>query len=84
MKELRSNISKEYWKILNSGCRKKQPNISISSLFYFFPRQLKIEIGLYFLGSSDFSLFLNMGIIFHDSHVPDALPESNIQLNNLT
>jgi hypothetical protein len=36
MKELRSKNSKEYWKILNSGCRKKQPNISISSLFDFF------------------------------------------------
>jgi tRNA nucleotidyltransferase/poly(A) polymerase len=33
MKELRSKNSKEYWKILNSGCRKKQSNISISSLF---------------------------------------------------
>ena len=32
MKELRSTNSKEYWKILNSGCRKKQPNISINSL----------------------------------------------------
>ena len=38
MKELTSNNSKEYWKILNSGCRKKQPNISISSLFYFFTK----------------------------------------------
>jgi hypothetical protein len=36
MKELRSRNSKQYWKILNSGCRKKQPNISISSLFDFF------------------------------------------------
>jgi len=25
-----------------------------------------------------------MGIIFPDSHVPGTLPESNIQLNNLT
>ena len=33
MKELRSKNSKEYWKIINSGCRKKQSNISISSLF---------------------------------------------------
>ena len=38
MKELRSKNSKEYWKILNSGCRKKQPNISISSLFDFFKK----------------------------------------------
>ena len=38
MMELRSKKSKEYWKILNSGCRKKQPNISISSLFDFFKR----------------------------------------------
>ena len=36
MKELRSNNGKEYWKILNSGCRQKQTNISISSLFDFF------------------------------------------------
>jgi hypothetical protein len=38
MKELRSKNSKEYWKILNSGCRKKQPNISISSLFDLFKK----------------------------------------------
>jgi len=38
MKELRSKNSKEYWKILNSGSSKKQPNISISSLFDFFKK----------------------------------------------
>ena len=38
MKELRQNNSKKYCKILNSGCRKKQPNISISSLFDFLKK----------------------------------------------
>ena len=32
IKELRSNNSKEYWKILNSGCRKQQPKLT----FLFF------------------------------------------------
>ena len=31
-----------------------------------------------------FPLVLKMGILYLDSHVPGTLPESNIQLNNLT
>jgi hypothetical protein len=46
MKELRSKNSKEYWKILNSGCRKKQPNISISSLFDFFKKLNEVLVNL--------------------------------------
>jgi hypothetical protein len=38
IKELRSNNSKEYWKILSSGCRKKQQQIYISYLFDFFKK----------------------------------------------
>jgi hypothetical protein len=36
IKNLRSNNSKEYWNILRQGTNKKQPNISIDSLFEFF------------------------------------------------
>ena len=36
LKNLRSNNSKEYWNILRQGTNKKQPNISIDSLFEFF------------------------------------------------
>ena len=38
MKELRQKNIKEYWKILHTGCRKKQPNIFISSFFDFFKK----------------------------------------------
>jgi hypothetical protein len=33
---LRSKNPKEYWKILNKGQKKKQPNISIDVLYEFF------------------------------------------------
>jgi hypothetical protein len=33
---LRSKNPKEYWKILNKGRKKKQPNISIDVLYDFF------------------------------------------------
>jgi hypothetical protein len=46
MKELRSKNSKEYWKILNSGCRKKQPNISIRSLFDFLKKLNETPINI--------------------------------------
>ena len=36
IENLRSNNSKEYWNILRQGTNKKQPNISIDSLFEFF------------------------------------------------
>jgi hypothetical protein len=36
IKNLRSNNSKEHWNILRQGTNKKQPNISIDSLFEFF------------------------------------------------
>jgi hypothetical protein len=36
IKNLRSNNSKEYWNILRQDINKKQPNISIDSLFKFF------------------------------------------------
>ena len=36
MRNLRTNNPKEYWKILNSGRHKKQPNISIENLLQFF------------------------------------------------
>jgi uncharacterized protein YeeX (DUF496 family) len=36
IKNLRSNNSKKYWNILRQGTNKKQPNISIDSLFEFF------------------------------------------------
>jgi hypothetical protein len=36
IKNLRSNNSKEYWNILRQGTNKKQPNISIDSLFEVF------------------------------------------------
>ena len=35
MRNLRTNNPKEYWKILNSGRHKKQPNISIEDLLQF-------------------------------------------------
>jgi hypothetical protein len=34
-RNLRTNNPKEYWKILNSGRHKKQPNISIENLLQF-------------------------------------------------
>ena len=36
LKTLRSKKPKEYWKILNKGQKKKQPNISIDVLYEFF------------------------------------------------
>jgi hypothetical protein len=36
LKTLRSKNPKEYWKILNKGQKKKQPNISIDVLYEFF------------------------------------------------
>ena len=36
MKNMKTTNSKEYWKILNGGSRKKQPNISIEKLYDFF------------------------------------------------
>jgi hypothetical protein len=36
LRNLRTNNPKEYWKILNSGRHKKQPNISIENLLQFF------------------------------------------------
>ena len=35
LRNLRTNNPKEYWKILNSGRHKKQPNISIEDLLQF-------------------------------------------------
>jgi vacuolar-type H+-ATPase subunit H len=35
LKTLRSKNPKEYWKILNKGQKKKQPNISIDVLYEF-------------------------------------------------
>ena len=35
MRNLRTNNPKEYWKILNSGRHKTQPNISIENLLQF-------------------------------------------------
>ena len=35
MRNLCTNNPKEYWKILNSGRHKKQPNISIENLLQF-------------------------------------------------
>jgi uncharacterized protein YcbK (DUF882 family) len=36
LRNLHTNNPKEYWKILNSGRHKKQPNISIENLLQFF------------------------------------------------
>ena len=36
LKTLRSKNPKEYWKILNMGQKKKQPNISNDVLYDFF------------------------------------------------
>ncbi|CAC5383795.1 unnamed protein product [Mytilus coruscus] len=36
LKELRTKNSREYWKVLNQGKRKKQPDIPIEKLFDFF------------------------------------------------
>jgi hypothetical protein len=35
LRNLRTNNPKEYWKILNSGRHKKQPNIAIEDLLQF-------------------------------------------------
>jgi hypothetical protein len=36
IKNLRSNNSKEFWKLMRKGTYRKQPNISIDTLFDFF------------------------------------------------
>ena len=36
LKRMRSQNPKEYWKILNQGRSKRQPNISIESLYEYF------------------------------------------------
>ena len=35
IKNLRSNNSKEFWKLMRKGTYRKQPNISIDTLFDF-------------------------------------------------
>ena len=63
--------------LFNTNSSESAFNLLLSIDVKCFPRQLKIEISLLFFGSLDFSLFLNMGIIFPDSHVPGT----NIQLH---
>jgi hypothetical protein len=36
IKNLRSNNSKEFWKLMRKGTYRKQPNISIDTLYDFF------------------------------------------------
>lgn len=36
IKKLSNNNPKEFWKLLNKGKRKKQPNIEIDKLYDFF------------------------------------------------
>jgi hypothetical protein len=38
MHNLSKNNPKEYWKLLNKGERKKQPNIEIDKLYDFFSK----------------------------------------------
>jgi hypothetical protein len=38
LRNLHTNNPKEYWKILNSGRHKKQPNISIENLLQFLKK----------------------------------------------
>jgi hypothetical protein len=68
-----------YLSLINTNSSESAFNLLLSIDVKCFPRQLKIEISLLFLGSLDFSLFLNMGIIFPDNHVGGT----NIQLNDI-
>ena len=44
LRNLRKNNSKEYWKMLNRGKTKTEPNIPIESLFEYFKNRSETPI----------------------------------------
>jgi hypothetical protein len=78
LKTLRSKNPKEYWKILNKGQKKKQPNISIDVLYEFFKNlngalpELKIRLNRSTYNAKNISGvdFMNSFLIISS---PDAL-----------
>jgi hypothetical protein len=81
LKNLKTSDPKEYWKILNRGREKKQPDIPMEDLFNLFTNLLRMVIGRKFLGSKGLPLFLYIGLILPISQISGKKPVSKIKLN---
>ena len=79
LKTLRSKNPKEYWKILNEGQKKKQPNISIDVLYEFFknlngaPDHDDVELSVLSESLQENLDFDNLNIHLNDSITRDEI-----------
>ena len=88
LKTLRSKKPKEYWKILNKGQKKKQPNISIDVLYEFFknlngaPDHDDVELSVLLESLQENLDFDNLNIHLNDSITRDEILTCIKKLNS--
>jgi hypothetical protein len=65
LKTMRTKNPKEFWKILNKGKRKEQPNIPVDTFFEFYKLIFNCFCLIPFVFSFQFSIILSLKFTLH-------------------